>query len=179
MKPSVSKLIDLLNKPALIKWANKQGLKGIDVGVYKESARQRGTSRHKIIEDFTGGILCEDESLNTKMTKFFSDKKIIDTEVSFETDYFTGRYDVKLVWHDLTFICDYKSSQRIYFETKLQLAAYRMAFPTDGLAVIHFPDLLMNPIEIDFGRYSAFLIKLSELYELKQQIENDKFPRLV
>jgi len=167
-------LIDLLNKPALIKWANKQGLKGIDVGIFKESARQRGTSRHKIIEDFAAGVLCEDEVMNNKMTNFFSDKKIIDTEVSFETEYFTGRYDVKLVWHDLTFICDYKSSHRVYFENKLQLAAYRMAFPSDGLAVIHFPDLLMNPIEIDFQMYSDFLIKLSELYELKQRIENGK-----
>ena len=92
MKPSVSKLIDLLNKPALIKWANKQGLKGIDVGIYKESARQRGSSRHKAIEDFAAGVLCEDEDMNLRMTNFFSDKKIIDTEVSFETDYFTGRY---------------------------------------------------------------------------------------
>jgi hypothetical protein len=174
MKPSVSKLIDMLNKPGLIKWANKMGFKGVDVVVFKDSARERGSSRHKAIEDFAAGVLCEDEEINLKMAKFFSDKKIIDTEVSFETDYFTGRYDIKLCWNDLTFICDYKSSQRIYFETKLQLAAYRMAFPSDGLAVIHFPDLLMNPISINMDMYSEFLITLSKLYELKQRIENGK-----
>lgn len=147
------------------------GFMGIDVGVYKESARERGSSRHKQIEDFAAGVLCEDEEMNSKMSKFFSDKKIIDTEVSFETEYFTGRYDIKLIWNDLIFICDYKSSKRIYFETRLQLAAYRMAFPCDGSAVIHFPDLLINPVSLDMNKYSDFLIKLSELYALKLQIE--------
>lgn len=161
----------MLNKPALIKWANKMGLKGVDVSVYRDSARSKGSSRHKAIEDFANGVLCEDEEMNQKMISFFSDKQIIDTEVSFETEYFTGRYDVRLSWNDYVFICDYKSSHRVYFETKLQLAAYKMACPCDKLAVIHFPDLLMNPVDINIERYSEFLIKLSELYTLKSEIE--------
>jgi hypothetical protein len=170
MKPSVSKLIDMLNKPALIKWANKMGLEGINVGTFKESARERGSKRHKIIEDFTQGVLCEDEEMNQRMIAFFSDKKIIDTEVAFETDYFTGRYDVRLIWKEFTFICDYKSSRRVYFENKLQLAAYKMAVPCEKLAVIHFPDLVFDPVDIDMEKYSQFLIKLSELYQLKQEL---------
>lgn len=165
----------MLNKPGLIKWANKMGFQGIDVGVHRADSKARGSSRHKAIEDFTQGILSEDDELNKKMTHFFSDKKIIDTEVSFETEFFTGRYDIKLVWNDFVFICDYKSSRKVYFETKLQLAAYRMAVHCDKLAVIHFPDLLINPIDIDIQKYSQFLVKLSELYVLKEELE----PRLL
>lgn len=171
MKPSVTKLIDLLNKPGLIKWANKIGMKGIDVELYRADAKSKGSSKHQAIEDFTRGILSEDEELNNRMEHFFSDKQIIDTEISFETEFFTGRYDIKLAWHDLVFICDYKSSRKVYFETKLQLAAYRMAVPCDKLAVIHFPDLLIDPIDIDIQKYSQFLVKLSELYELKEELD--------
>jgi hypothetical protein len=171
MKPSVTNLLNMLNKPGLIKWANKMGFKGVDVGVFKESSRERGTSRHKVIEDFANGVLSEDQELNDKMVRFFSDKKIIDTEMSFETEYFVGRYDIKLIWNDLTFVCDYKSSQKIYFENKLQLAAYMMATGCERSAVIHFPDLLINPVDINIERYSEFLITLSKLYQLKEEID--------
>lgn len=97
--------------------------------------------------------------------------EIIDTEQSFETEYYTGRYDVRLKWKGLTYKCDYKSSSKVYFENKIQLAAYKLAFPDDdSLAVIHLKDFVISPIEIDISLYQDLLIALSKVYELKQKL---------
>lgn len=42
-KPSVTMLIDLLAKPALIDWANKQGLLGVDIKDLRKKAKSSGT----------------------------------------------------------------------------------------------------------------------------------------
>ena len=172
MKPSVSDLIALLDKPGLMSWANKIGLKGESLAAYKTKIRSKGTDLHSIVESFTiDGILSSDEELNDKMIKFFSDKEIIDTEQSFETEYYTGRYDVRLRWKGLTYKCDYKSSSKVYFDNKIQLAAYKLAFPDDdSLAVIHLKDFVISPIEIDISLYQELLIALSKVYQLKQKL---------
>lgn len=172
MKPSVTELISLLDKPGLMKWANKIGLEGTKLSSYRTSVQNHGTSKHAVIENFTSnGELSGDEVIDSLMVKFFSDKEIIDTEKSIETEYFTGRYDVKLKWNGYVFICDYKRSPRVYLENKLQLAAYKMAEPCDQLAVIHTKEFTIEPITIDMDLYSEFIITLSKLYELKRKMQ--------
>lgn len=171
MKPSVTELISLLDKPGLMKWANKIGLEGINLKTYRTNVQNHGTSKHSVIENFTAnGELSGDESVDAMMVKFFSDKEVIDTEQNIETEYFVGRYDVKLKWNGFIFICDYKRSPRVYLENKLQLAAYKMACPCDHLAVIHTKEFTIEPITIDMDLYSEFLITLSKLYKLKQKM---------
>lgn len=170
MKPSVTELINLLDKPGLMKWANKIGLEGTKLSAYRTSVQNHGTSKHAVIENFTNNAeLSGDEAVDNMMVKFFSDKEIISTEQSIETDYFTGRYDVKLKWDGLIYICDYKRSSRVYFENKLQLAAYKMADQCDGLAVIHTKEFVIEPINIDMNLYTEILITLSKLYHLTNQ----------
>ena len=172
-KPSVSDLIGLLDKPGLMFWANKIGLKGESLAAYKTKLRSKGTSLHSIVENFAvDGELLTDEQLNEKMINFFSDKEIIDSEQSFETEYYTGRYDVRLKWKGLTYKCDYKSSSKIYLENKIQLAAYKLAFPDDdSLAVIHLKDFVISPVNLDMSLYEELLIALSKVYELKYKLE--------
>lgn len=173
MKPSVTKLIEMLDKPALMKWANKIGLEGIKLDDYKSKSKEQGLSIHETIENYLKyGLLSDDESLNLKIQKFFSDKEVISVEQSIETDYFTGRYDIKLRWQNIEFVCDWKSNGGVYFETKLQLAAYAMS-ENCHVAVIHVPDFLIRPVSIT-DIYYEFLIELSKLYDLKQKIESGK-----
>lgn len=175
MKPSVTKLIELLDKPALMKWANKIGLEGIRLDDYRSKQKESGLTIHEQVENFTKfGILPEEESLTIQMQKFFSDKKIIEIEKSIETDYFVGRFDVKLAWKDFIFICDYKSNSKVYFETKLQLAAYKMASECDHVGVVHLPEFILRPVDVDMDLYGPLLIHLSGIYDLKQKIENGK-----
>lgn len=174
MKPSVTNLIDMLDKPALVKWANKLGLDGIKVDDYKSKAKQDGSDIHQDIENYLKfNLLPDDDLLSDRIQKFFSDKEVLAVEKTVETEHFIGRFDIKLRWKDIVFICDWKSSSRVYFEGKLQLAAYKMAEPCDHVAVIHLPEFLIRPVDTN-DMHSDFLILLSELYELRHKIENSK-----
>lgn len=175
MKPSVTKLIELLDKPALLRWANKIGLEGTHIDAYRAKEKESGLTIHEQVETFTKfGILPDDEALAAKMNKFFSDKEFMSGETNIETEYFQGRFDVKLKWKDFVFVCDYKSNSKVYFETKLQLAAYKMGTECDCVGVIHLPEFLIRPVDIDMNLYEPLLIHLSAIYNLKQQIENGK-----
>lgn len=175
MKPSVTNLIDMLDKPALMRWANKIGLEGIKLDDYKSKSQENGIAVHEAIENYLKfNLLPDDELLSDKIQKFFSDKEIMEIEKTIETPHFIGRFDIKLKWRGIIFICDYKSNGKVYFETKLQLAAYRMAEECDHLAVIHVPDFLIRPVDVNAALYEDFLIQLSKLYILKNQIENSK-----
>jgi hypothetical protein len=170
MKPSVSKLIGLLDKPALLKWANKIGLQGISIDDYKKKSTKSGIDYHLSIENFLKhGLLSDDEQFNIKMQKFFSDKEIIDIEKSIEHDLFVGRFDVKLKWKDIIFICDFKSSSSVYFEQKLQLTAYKMAEGCDHVAVIHIPDFVLRPVTVD-ENHEKIIYHLSMIYDLKSNL---------
>lgn len=164
----------MLDKPALLKWANKIGLEGIKLDDYRSKSKQSGTSLHEQIEQYLKfKILPDDKELSNRIVMFFSDKEIISVEESFECEYYTGRFDVKLRWKDFVFICDFKSNSGVYFETKLQLAAYKMVCECDHVAVIHLPELLIRPVSI-YPEYYKFITCLSELYTLKQKIEQSK-----
>ena len=51
-KPHVTQLLDLLNKPALLNWANKIGLQGINIDEFRKNALRKGSARHREIENF-------------------------------------------------------------------------------------------------------------------------------
>jgi hypothetical protein len=175
MKPSVTKLIEQLDKPALLKWANKLGLQGVPIDDYKGKAREDGSNIHEAIENFLKfKILSDNEDLNQRMIKFFQDKEIIEVEGNIECEYYQGRFDVKLKWQGWTFICDFKSNSKIYFETKLQLAAYKLASQCDHVAVIHLPELLIRPVSLELELYNQFLIHLSGIFELRNKLDSYK-----
>lgn len=170
MKPSVSKLIQLLDKPALLKWANNIGLQGIKLDEYRKKSLADGTSIHSQIERFIKHqVLFDKEEHQNNFNNYFANKKIIDNEKNIETEYFVGRYDIKIEYNEKTFICDFKSNQsNIYFENKLQLTAYRMAEDCDGVGIISVPDFRFIPVPIkDFVPYEQILISLSNIYNLK------------
>lgn len=170
MKPSVTKLIELLDKPALLKWANKIGLQGIALDDYRSEKKESGTDYHLAVENFLKfGILTDDDLLNSKMQKFFSDKEVLGVEVGIENEHFQGRYDVKFKYKDFIFVGDFKSNQKgVYFENKLQLSAYTMCEPAHA-CIIRMPDFLIHPVTLD-ERYQKILINLSNIYRLKSEL---------
>ena len=48
--PGVTTVLSLLNKPALVKWANNLGLQGIDSNKYRDAAADIGTLAHAMIQ---------------------------------------------------------------------------------------------------------------------------------
>lgn len=174
MKPSVSKLLSLLDKPALLSWANRIGLQGIELSEYRKKALTEGTSIHKQIEDYIKIKKPFDDIINQNaFDKYFSNKVIIDYEKKIETDWFIGRLDIKFEYKGKIYVCDFKSNQKnVYLENKLQLVAYRMSENADGIGVISVPDFKFLPIQIkDYTPYEEILKSLSNIYKFKTHIE--------
>jgi len=173
-KPSVTELTKLLDKPALLNWANKQGLQGIDINVSRKKYQSDGTSIHKQIEDFhilkTPFLNPEHEA---NYLKFIEDKEIIYIEQKVETDWFTGRLDCVLKFGDKRYIVDYKSNQSgVYLENKLQLVAYSMALHCDSFAIVSVPDFKFIEVSIpDRKPYIEIIKALSIVYQNKKIIE--------
>lgn len=174
MKPSVTKLIDLLDKPALLRWANKLGLDGVKLDDYRSKEKEQGSNTHESIENYLKfKILPDDKVLSDRIELFFIDKEVLEIEKSIETEFFIGRFDVKLKWKDFVFICDFKNSDRVYLETKLQLSAYKMAESCDHVAVINTDTFMIRPVDTN-EIHIEFIKTLSKLYDLKYRLENSK-----
>lgn len=176
MKPSVTNLIQLLDKPALLNWANKIGLQGIKIDDYRKKSLSSGSSLHKQIENYVlHKVPFEKPENEINFNNFLFNKKIIDIEKKIETEYFTGRIDIKISINGFVYLCDFKSNQKyIYFENKLQLAAYSMAENCDGFAIISIPDFTFIPFAMPSKKsYQEIIINLSNIYKLKKQIENE------
>lgn len=173
MKPHVTKLLDLLNKPALMKWANKIGLQGIELDSYRKKVMNNGTSLHSQIEKYQiDKTPFLDSEIQRKYIEFMKDKRILFFETPIETEYFTGRLDIMFEWNGLFYMCDFKTNHtKMYLENKLQLIAYRMAKKCDKIACISIPDFTLIESDIkDYRPYEEILISLSKIYNLKTLI---------
>jgi hypothetical protein len=173
-KPSVTKLLDLLNKPRLIDWANKIGLQGIEVNEYRKNKLSSGTNLHSQIEQFLKNkINFSDSLVQFRAECLFEEYEVLGIEQPIETEYFIGRYDIKLKKDNIVYLCDFKSNHtKHYLENYLQLCAYKMASSSDRIAIISIPDFTFMELELkDFSTYEQILINLSNIYNLKQQLK--------
>lgn len=168
-KPSVTELLDILAKPALLEWANKQGLAGRSMRDIRDAAKASGLSMHEQIEtgQFSDPVFAEQHA------RFMRDKEVIDREQRIETEWFTGRYDARLRHKGLTYLVDYKKSDRrvVYFEHKLQLGAYAMAIEADRLGVVCLPDCALVEVDVDRKACAEMMIALARIYALRKEIE--------
>ena len=53
--PGVTTVLGVINKPALVKWANNLGLQGIDSTAYVDETARVGTLAHEMIQEYLGG----------------------------------------------------------------------------------------------------------------------------
>lgn len=53
--PGVTTILGIMNKPALVKWANNLGLQGIDSSKYVDETARIGTLAHEMIQAYLGG----------------------------------------------------------------------------------------------------------------------------
>jgi hypothetical protein len=174
MKPSVTDLLKLLDKPALLNWANKKGLEGVDITKERSKWLNAGTSIHSQIENYIRkGEPFISEIDQSYFNSFIFDKEILGLECKIETEWFTGRYDIKVKWKDKIYIMDFKNkSKNIYFENKLQLIAYAMAEPCDCFAIVSVPSFtVMNFNVKNRIPYEEILKNLSNIYNLKLEID--------
>lgn len=173
MKPSVTKLLELLDKPRLLEWANRIGLQGIEINKYRQEVMGKGTSLHKQIERYyKDKIPFIDAEIQRKFLEFMKDKRVLYFEENIETEYFKGRLDVMFEWNNKFYICDFKLNKtKLYLENKLQLTAYRMAKTCNNVACINIPEFTIIESGItDFYPYEEILKSLSNIYTLKSKL---------
>lgn len=177
-KPSISELIRLLDKPALLKWANKQGLAGIDISVKRKEWLSAGTSIHNQIENHVrNGDPFLNPDTQEKFKTWAADKKIISFETDVECEYFTGRYDMLIEWKGRRYLIDFKKDAKgIYFENKLQLVAYSMIVDVYSFAIVSHPGFtMMNFSPIDRQPYIEIIKALSIIYKYKNEVDERKY----
>jgi hypothetical protein len=172
--PSVTKLLSLLDKPALLKWANRIGLEGIALEDYYQKSKSKGLSYHNQVEQMIKlNKEIEDPDLRKNYHSFFDGSEIIDSEKNISGEYWKGRYDVKFKRNGVVYLCDFKSNAKwVYLENKLQLVAYSEIEKVDEIGIISLPDFKYYPVRIkDRKPYIGILRALSHIFTCKQQIK--------
>ncbi len=147
--PGVTTVLGILNKPALIKWANNMGLKGIDTTKYVDDKADIGTLAHHLIichlsgeepdtSDYSKNQINQAENC---ILSFFEWEKshplkplIMETPCVSELYQFGGTPDIyaSLVGDSCNVLIDIKTGKGIYEEHGYQLAAYKMLLEENG-----------------------------------------------
>ena len=155
--PSVTTILKVINKPALMKWAAKQAAKAVlsDPQKYntpelaadaiydiRDESTERGRDAHKIAEDFVAGIHQPTHPYYASIKSFFETKRpeVFYTEVLLvNTQWgYAGTADLIARVGPKTYVVDYKSSKAAYPEYHLQVEAYRqcdLAILKDGTRI--------------------------------------------
>ena len=148
--PGVTTVLGILAKPALVPWANKLGLQGIDVSKYVDSLADVGTLTHRIVEaylkheevDYSDYTPNQRAMAETAAAKFFewekkNDFKVIKSELQLvsEKHYFGGTCDIYAVLNGKKTLIDIKTSKACYPEHFTQVSAYKILLEENGFPV--------------------------------------------
>lgn len=171
--PSVTSLCDLLNKPALIPWANKMGLNGIEIKSHTKQKLLNGTKKHNEIEYFLiNGESLDDPDKEQKIINLFKGIKIESIEQTFENEFYKGRVDILFYKNGLKYVGDFKSKfKKPYLEHYLQLIAYKKQFNADRICIIDLSRYEIFELELSNELiYISILENLINIYNLKKQL---------
>ncbi len=145
--PGVTTIVGILNKPALVPWANKMGLKGIDTRKYVDDKADIGTLAHaKVIGGLTGQEVDVsdysqqqiDAADNACLSFYEWQKKhkleIISAEEALVSEElkFGGKYDVFGVIDGVQELLDLKTGSGIWEEAYYQLGGYLLLLEEQG-----------------------------------------------
>jgi hypothetical protein len=147
--PSVTTILNVINKPFLVKWANKMGLQGVNVEEYNKGITGIGTLVHARIQAFLENVPLDDRGYTEKeisislscfneFMRWYNSHSIerILTEKSFVSEEykFGGTIDAFLVVDGIPTIIDFKTSNQISSEYYSQLAAYDILLREHGFS---------------------------------------------
>jgi len=168
---AVTKIIDLLDKPALIVWANKLGLKGLSLKDYYSKVTSEGNEKHNEIENyFKHGIEFKGYELLKEKLK---DYEVIAIEETITNDFLIGRIDLVLKKDGLVYVCDFKRNKSIYLKTKLQLSTYKEMLNADKICFINSENFDLIEIKINTIKYYTIVKRLYQIHKLLSEL-NEK-----
>jgi len=139
--PGVTTILGVLAKPALIPWANKMGLQGIDTTKYVDEKAAIGTLAHEMImshlvrgavsvdlSDYTPNQI---ELAENSMIKYLDWEKehtieplLVEAPLVSEIYRYGGQVDLLCELDDVVTLVDFKTGGGIYKEAGYQVSAY-------------------------------------------------------
>lgn len=193
--PGVTTILGILNKPALVKWANNLGLQGIDSNKYTDSTATVGTIAHYLVEcelaekqpdlsEYSPAEVelarpCYDKWMQWRQPRDF--KVILSEEpIVSETYGYGGTVDVYADIDGVATLLDIKTSKGIYPEMMHQVAAYRQllvehSYPVDQVLIVRigrnpdegFESRVINGLDKHWEVFQHCLA----IYELQKELE--------
>lgn len=148
--PGVTTILGVLNKPALVPWANKLGLQGIEVGKYVDNLADAGTLAHNIVEchlknekpDYSDYSKNQIDLAENAALKYFAWEKENKVEMILseamlvsEVFMFGGTIDCYANLNGKKTLIDFKTCKALYGEHFTQTAAYKVLLEEAGYQV--------------------------------------------
>ena len=138
--PGVTTILGVLAKPALIGWANRMGLEGIDTTKYRDAAASVGTLIHYMVEcdlrgiepdlsDYSPNEIDKAENGFLKYLEYRNEHILgpvfIEKPMVSEEHHYGGTVDFYGLEDGVPTLLDFKSGKAIYSEMLIQAVAYR------------------------------------------------------
>ena len=182
----------ILAKPALINWANRMGLQGIDSTKYKDALADIGTLAHYFVmcrladelpevDEFTPEQVKSAQICYQKYTDWEDRNPVTpiltETPLVSEIYQYGGQVDLYAVCNGTYLLVDFKTGKGLFPESTYQVAAYRQllienGFPVQKVVILRIgrdelegvEEKIVSTHELDTG-FQIF-IKCLELHNL-------------
>ena len=192
--PGTTTVLGVLNKPALVAWANKLGLEGIDSSRYVDESAKIGTLAHYLVQchltkqepDLSQYGKFEIDKAENALISYFEwekSRKIVPIENELplvsEAYGYGGTIDCYCSIDGEIWLLDFKTGKAIYPEMLIQLAAYRQLLNENGFEVQKAKILRIGRDETegfeertitDFTLQWELFKHCLEIYKLQKQI---------
>ena len=156
--PGVTTVLGIMNKPALIKWANNLGLQGIDSSAYVDETARVGTLAHQMIQEYLGGPEWDRSTYDAGQVSMAENAvrsfhawerqtghrmETEDIELPLVSE--LNRYGGTIDWYGKIdgqyWLVDIKTSKALWPEHVFQVGAYNMllsenGYPVDGVRLL-------------------------------------------
>lgn len=194
--PGVTTITNQLNKPALIPWANRMGLAGIDTSKYVDDKAMIGTLAHEMIlahlskravdtADYSKNQIDLAENAFLSYLEWEKGHKVepIMTEYQLVSERylyggtldFFGRVD------GMFELVDFKTGSGIYDEMWFQVAAYgglKVYMPPSKYRILNIPrtedEAFKEEFKTDLSLHFEAFLKLLDFYYLNKRIKGSK-----
>ena len=178
--PGVTTVLGILNKPALVKWANNLGLQGIDSSKYRDEMAEIGTLAHQMIVDYFNKIKTDTSEYSQsqinlaencllsfwewekghKIEVIMAEAQLVSQEYGFG-----GTIDCFCKLDGQPTLLDFKTGKAIYPEMFYQLAAYEQLLAEAG-QLIEVTRILRIGRDADEGFEERSVGNLDKHFEL-------------
>lgn len=199
--PGVTTILGLLAKPALIPWAWRLGMEGIDYRKVSDKAANIGTATHHLVECFLKEITPSLDDFNSNTIKAaeiaFSNFKqwwgdqgleVRETEKQLVSESMQCGGTMDCIAYKVNpprelWLVDIKTSKGIYAEMLYQLAAYwaiwNENYPNDPISSAHIIQLSKEDGRLSYYKYDSLFTEL-EIFRYLRMIyglRKDKDPK--